>query len=77
MGAPKWGIPENWLRAEYVRESYRNQFMLGDATPVPSAWYRQYPRASRLSGGRQVYQSGGITQVRWAPAGTLHPSQVV
>ena len=31
--------------------------MLGDATPVPAAWYRQYPRASQLAGGRQVYQS--------------------
>ncbi len=70
--AHKWGIPENWLRAEYVHESYWNQFMLGDDTPVSAAWYRRYPSQARSAGGA-VYQSMGITQVRWAPDGSLNP----
>lgn len=71
--AHKWGIPENWLRAEYVRESYWNQFMLGDDTPVSATWYRRYPSQSRVADSSGVYQSLGITQVRWAPDGSLHP----
>ncbi len=70
--AHKWGIPEDWLRAEYVHESYWNQFMLGDDTPVSASWYRLYPTQSRLSGSDSAYQSLGITQVRWAPDGNLH-----
>jgi hypothetical protein len=71
--AHKWGIPEDWLRAEYVKESYWNQFMLGDDTPVPASWYRLYPSQSRVPHSSGVYQSLGITQVRWAPDGSLHP----
>jgi hypothetical protein len=71
--AHKWGIPENWLRAEYVQESYWNQFQLGDMTPVSSSWYRSYPFQSRVPGTSDVYQSLGITQVRWAPDGSLGP----
>jgi hypothetical protein len=71
--AHKWGIPENWLRAEYVHESYWNQFMLGDATPVNGRDYRRYPSQSRIPGGSTAYQSLGITQVRWATDGSLHP----
>jgi hypothetical protein len=66
-GAHKWGIPENWLRAEYVLESYWNSFMLGDRTPVSAADYRKYPPQSRVPGTLEVYQSLGITQVRWDP----------
>jgi hypothetical protein len=68
-GAHKWGIPENWLRAEYVLESYWNQWFLGDMTPVSSADYGKYPVQSRVSGALQAYQSLGITQVRWDPKG--------
>ena len=71
--AHKWGIPENWLRAEYVHESYWNQFMLGDSTPVSAAAYSRYPAFSRVSGGQNAYQSLGITQVRWVPGNSLHP----
>lgn len=71
--AHKWGIPENWLRAEYVHESYWSQFVLGDDTPVPASWYGRYPSQSRVARSRGVYQSLGITQVRWAPDGSLHP----
>ena len=71
--AHKWGIPENWLRAEYVKESYWNQFMQGDDTPVPASSYQRYPSQSRVNHTPGVYQSLGITQVRWAPDGSLHP----
>jgi len=70
--AHKWGIPEDWLRAEYVRESYWNGFQLGDLTGVKASWYTKYPPQSRAPDSK-VYQSLGITQVRWTPDGSLHP----
>jgi hypothetical protein len=69
--AHKWGIPENWLRAEYISESYWNQFNLGDDTSVSSRWYRLYPYQSRIAGTTNVYQSLGIAQVKWAPDGSV------
>lgn len=71
--AHKWRIPENWLRAEYVVESYWNQFQLGDDTRVSSRSYRLYPNQSRIPNTSNVYQSLGITQVRWTPSGSLGP----
>jgi hypothetical protein len=71
--AHKWGIPENWLRAEYVVESYWNQFNLGDDTKVSSPWYGLYPYQSRVPHTTNVYQSLGISQVRWIPDGSLEP----
>jgi hypothetical protein len=68
-GAHKWGIPENWLRAEYVLESYWNSWFLGDLTPVSAADYGQYPPQSRVPGKLEAYQSLGITQLRWDPKG--------
>lgn len=65
--AHKWGIPENWLRAEYVLESYWNSFMRGDLTSVTPSEYSRYPRQSRVPGAQRAYQSLGITQVRWDP----------
>jgi hypothetical protein len=70
--AHKWEIPEDWLRAEYVLESNWNGFQLGDLTPVKASWYGQYPPQSR-GPKSQVYQSLGMTQIRWAPDGSLHP----
>ena len=67
--AHKWGIPENWLRAEFVLESYWNSFMLGDLTTVSASDYARYPPQSRVPGTLQAYQSLGITQVRWDPEG--------
>jgi hypothetical protein len=67
--AHKWGIPENWLRAEFVLESYWNSFMLGDETAVSAADYKKYPVQSRVPGTLEAYQSLGITQVRWDPQG--------
>ncbi|MBO0732952.1 MAG: hypothetical protein J2P49_01245 [Methylocapsa sp.] len=61
-GAEKWGIPEDWLRAQYVIESYWRQSNLGDLTTVKNSLL--YPPQSRVS-AHQVYQSLGIAQVRW------------
>jgi hypothetical protein len=71
--AHKWGIPEDWLRAEFVRESFWNQFQLGDAAPVSARWYKLYPPQARVPGTRSVYQSLGITQVKWIPNGAVGP----
>jgi len=61
-GAAKWGIPADWLRAQYYQESRWNQSQLGDLTTVSDV--SKYPAYSRYS-GTQVYQSLGITQVKW------------
>jgi len=71
--AHKWGIPEDWLRAEYVVESYWNHFNLGDDTDVSSRWYRLYPYQSRIPNTSRVYQSLGIAQVRWIADGSDEP----
>ena len=71
--AHKWGIPEDWLRAEYVQESYWNQFQLGDEHTVPQSWYALYPPQARVPHGLEVYRSLGITQVQWTPDGSLGP----
>jgi hypothetical protein len=69
--AHKWGIPEDWLRAEYVRESYWNGFQLGDRARVSPGWYRLYPFQSRVPNSLDVYESLGITQVKWMPDGSV------
>jgi len=69
--AHKWGIPEDWLRAQYVEESYWNSFMLGDVTAVSSAWYPRFPTQARISPGSDVYESMGLAQVRWKPDGSV------
>ena len=69
--AHKWGIPENWLRAEFSLESSWNQFMLGDEASVSQSWYRRYPVQARLPGGSSVFTSMGITQVKWIPDGSI------
>jgi hypothetical protein len=71
--AHKWGIPEDWLRAQYVVESYWNNFQLGDDTSIPAAWYAQYPYQARdPRSSTMAYESMGISQVRWAPDGSLN-----
>ena len=69
--AHKWGIPEDWLRAEYVQESYWSSFQVGDEQTVSAHDYRLYPAQARVPGSLQVYQSLGISQVRWDPAGSV------
>ena len=71
--AHKWGIPENWLRAEYVQESYWSQFWLGDEHIVSRSWYARYPSQARVPHTRDVYRSMGITQVQWTPGGAIGP----
>jgi hypothetical protein len=71
--AHKWGIPENWLRAEYVQESYWSQFWLGDEHLVSRSWYDRYPPQARVPDTLDVYRSIGITQVQWTPDGSLAP----
>ena len=71
--AHKWGIPEDWLRAEYVLESYWNQFQLGDDGPVSQSWYDLYPLQARVPHSLVVYRSLGITQVQWKPDGSVGP----
>lgn len=60
--AAKWGLPADWLRAEYVDESHWHQSAKGDLTTVQDA--SLYPAFSRVS-STSVYQSLGITQVKW------------
>lgn len=71
--AHKWGIPEDWLRAEYVEESYWSSFQLGDVEPVSAAWYRRYPPQARVPNTLKVYESMGITQERWRPDNAYGP----
>jgi hypothetical protein len=71
--AHKWGIPENWLRAEYVQESYWDQFWLGDEGTASTAWYDLYPPQARVPHSLEVYRSMGITQVQWKPDGSVGP----
>jgi len=61
-GAAKWGIPADWLRAQYVQESNWNQAAKGDLTTVSNT--SLYPAFS-VASSTQVYQSLGITQVKW------------
>jgi hypothetical protein len=71
--AHKWGIPEDWLRAEYVVESYWSQFQMGDEHPVPRSWHDLYPLQARVQNSPEVYRSLGITQVQWTPNGAIGP----
>lgn len=68
--AHKWGIPEDWLRAQYAVESWWRQDAKGDRTTVSDP--QAYPEFSRVAGTSDVFQSLGITQVRWAPDGSLN-----
>jgi hypothetical protein len=74
----KWGIPEDWLRAQYVNESDWRQSALGDRTYVGPRNATRYPPRSREKNSRgddtgYVWQSMGITQVKWRSDGTLSP----
>ena len=69
--AHKWGIPENWLRAEFVLESDWSQYQLGDEASVSARWYGLYPAQARVRHSSDVFQSLGITQVKWIPDGSV------
>jgi hypothetical protein len=66
--AHKWGIPEDWIRAEMVVESNWNQSGVGDFATVSSSCYSQYPSVAQ-AGNNGVYSSLGMPQIRWAPPG--------
>jgi chitodextrinase len=63
----KWGIPADWLRAEYVKESRWNQSAVGDLATVTPAIYNEYPPQARVPSTDEVYQSMGITGEKWIP----------
>jgi hypothetical protein len=63
----KWGIPTNLIRGQMVVESHWRQGFKGDRQTVGAGWHRRYPRQARIPGGRDVYQSMGIAQVKWTP----------
>jgi hypothetical protein len=63
--ARKWGIPEDWLRAQYTHESGWNQAARGDRRTVSADCYLQHPQAARIAGTSDVYESLGITQLKW------------
>ena len=67
--AHKWGIPEDWLRAQYTQESDWRQSAQGDLRTEPSAWWGQFPSSSCPT-STQCYESLGITQVKWHPDGS-------
>ena len=70
--AHKWGIPEDWIRAEAIWESHWTQppvgwgYGLGDKATVTAAQFAQYPPAAQIDAtALTVYQSMGIMQCRW------------
>jgi len=66
--AHKWGIPEDWIRAQTWFESLWRMNSYGDLTEVPADWYWQYPPQARAAGSR-VWESMGVSQIRWTPTG--------
>jgi len=68
----KWGIPTDWLRAQYVTESDWSQSDLGDLAQVSSEWWAQYPMVAQRAND-EVYESMGITQIKWKPNGEDSP----
>jgi hypothetical protein len=63
--AHKWGIPEDWIRADMIVESDWHMSQMGDLNPVSSSWYSRYPSFSRVPGSSKVYESLGVMQVKW------------
>ncbi len=68
--AAKWGIPVNWLRAQFAQESVWYQQGVGDDEYVGPAWYELYPPQARIPGTYKVYETMGISQIKWTPDGT-------
>lgn len=73
--AAKWGIPTEVLRALCYGESGWRQSHVTDARRVPKAWYRLYPPQARIAGSNEeeVYESMGITSLKWTPEGLQPP----
>jgi hypothetical protein len=62
----KWGIPTDWLRAQYMQESHWRQDAVGDLRTQSTRWYGRFPRFS-CPNAMQCYESLGITQIKWQP----------
>jgi hypothetical protein len=81
--AQKWGIPEDWLRAEYVQESNWHQNLgpnrgWGDSRSMSESECLQHPSFARIDSNGDghcdgAYESLGITQVKWRPSNSPHP----
>lgn len=68
--AHKWGIPEDWLRAQFVQETWWNQSAMGDRRDGVDAYL--YPPQARIDGD-SVYESMGISQIKWRPDSSRNP----
>lgn len=73
--AAKWGIPTEWLRALCYGESNWRQSHVTDQRRVPKSWYTLYPPQARIAGSNEeeVYESMGITSLKWTPEGQEPP----
>ena len=71
--AHKWGIPEDWIRAEMAVESGWRMSQLGDRSTVASGWYGLFPPQAQIAGTNDVYESMGISQIKWKPDGSQWP----
>jgi hypothetical protein len=61
--AHKWGVPEDWARAQAVTESDWHMSQLGDRLNVADT--TPYPVFSRIRGTSDLWESLGIMQIRW------------
>lgn len=72
----KWKLPTNVVRAQMHQESRWSMDFLGDATTQPDqAHYDAAPEYARVPSSLVVYESLGISQLRWFPdkVGNLNP----
>jgi len=69
--AHKWGIPEDWIRAQMAHESWWNHAAIADRATVDPVWYLLYPAVARIPGTTDVLQSMGVMQVKWIPDGSV------
>lgn len=70
--ARKWGIPVDLYRAQIYFESLDIQGLQYDRASVSGRDYWRYPRQSRIK-PYQVYQSIGVSQIKWKPFNKLNP----
>jgi hypothetical protein len=70
--ARKWGIPTDAYRAQIYFESVDIQGLQYDKATVSRHDYWQYPSQSRIK-PYQVYQTIGISQIKWKPVNKLMP----
>lgn len=64
----KWGLPTDLVRAQMHLESRWSMDFLGDRVTQPdSSHYNAAPAYARVSPGLDVYESLGISQLRWFP----------